>query len=356
MYNKPFKTYKEQIEILESRNLKFSDSSNAEYIIMNSSYYGLINGYKDLFILPKKNNKDEDDYNGNNFDDIRRLYDFDKELSGVLYKYLLKIETTFKTSLTYHISENIGYLQQEYLSPNNYKPGREVDYDKSIGETVYSRERTLSIIEEKIKNPASKPIEFYDREYNNVPPWIVSDALTLGNLVNWYAILDPVLKEKIAQVFIAESNGLNSEDMKNLFLTSIKNTLYFRNIIAHGSRVYCSNSFHAIENHSLNKFNPNIRGFNYNYHVKQEKRAGLFNLLIEICILFSKRNTVRNKFINEIETVFADYKEKDVFFYNKMMKQIQMPFSFIEILRELTNNRESSASETKDKVSAKGDV
>lgn len=344
---KPFKTYKQQIEILESRNLKFVDTTNAEYIIMNNSYYGLINGYKELFILPKMNSKDEDDYNGNNFNDIRRLYDFDNELSGVLYKYLLKIEMTFKTNLAYYISENIGYLEEEYLNPENYKSGREVKVDERTGETVYSRDITLAIIDEKIKEPASKPIKFYSKEYKNVPPWIVINSLTLGNLVNWYEILNSDLKQKISQVFIAESEKLESEDVKNLFFPSIKNVHYFRNITAHGSRVYCSNSSYILEEKPIEKFSSNVLYFNYKHNISS---GVLFNLLIEICLLFSKRAIVRNKFINEIETVFAEYKEKDLFFYNKMMKQIKMPFNFINILRSFINDGDSYVTTKENKI------
>ena len=92
MPDKPFKTFKEQIQILESRNLKFKNKVNAEYVLMNNSYYGLINRYKELFSISKVNAKGEieDDFQGNYFEDLLSIYDFDKSLSSLLSKQLLK--------------------------------------------------------------------------------------------------------------------------------------------------------------------------------------------------------------------------------------------------------------------------
>ncbi|WP_254679141.1 Abi family protein [Enterococcus mundtii] len=96
MKDKPFKTLEQQIDILKKRNLKFKNSANAEYLLMNNSYYGLINRYKELFCVPIQINENEieDDFQDNYFEDLLSIYDFDKSLSSLLYKYFSMIETT----------------------------------------------------------------------------------------------------------------------------------------------------------------------------------------------------------------------------------------------------------------------
>ena len=46
MANKPFKTYREQLDILRSRNLIIENEERAIDILRRVNYYNLINGYK----------------------------------------------------------------------------------------------------------------------------------------------------------------------------------------------------------------------------------------------------------------------------------------------------------------------
>ena len=50
IYDKPFKTYDEQIEILLSRNISIPDRDFAYMILSSLSYYTIINGYKNTFL------------------------------------------------------------------------------------------------------------------------------------------------------------------------------------------------------------------------------------------------------------------------------------------------------------------
>ena len=55
-YDKPFKTYNEMIEILESRNITVLNKEFAVQALSNFSYYSIVNGYKNTF-LNKPNSK-----------------------------------------------------------------------------------------------------------------------------------------------------------------------------------------------------------------------------------------------------------------------------------------------------------
>ena len=47
METKPFKTFREQIELLKSRGLTIRDENRAISILSTYSYYEIINGYED---------------------------------------------------------------------------------------------------------------------------------------------------------------------------------------------------------------------------------------------------------------------------------------------------------------------
>ncbi|MCD7839441.1 MAG: Abi family protein, partial [Erysipelotrichaceae bacterium] len=55
VYDKPFKTYDEMINLLESRNVIITDKDFAKECLSDISYYTLINGFKNLYEI------DEDD-------------------------------------------------------------------------------------------------------------------------------------------------------------------------------------------------------------------------------------------------------------------------------------------------------
>ena len=48
-YDKPFKTYEQLLELLESRNFIIDDKTFAIGVLKNISYYTLINGYYHIF-------------------------------------------------------------------------------------------------------------------------------------------------------------------------------------------------------------------------------------------------------------------------------------------------------------------
>ena len=53
LFMKEFKTTEEQIELLKNRGLTFENEGNAKEILLNNTYYNIINGYKELFITPE---------------------------------------------------------------------------------------------------------------------------------------------------------------------------------------------------------------------------------------------------------------------------------------------------------------
>jgi hypothetical protein len=94
---KEFKTYEEQVSILESRGLLISDPAEAQRILSKVNYYKLINGYKTLFINDKVST-DEQYRLPATFVELYSLYIFDEELRFIFLKEFLAIENHLKSA------------------------------------------------------------------------------------------------------------------------------------------------------------------------------------------------------------------------------------------------------------------
>ena len=102
-FDKPFKTYDEQIEIIKSRNIKIEDPVFARNVLSSISYYAIINGYKNSFLLSQET---ESFVDGTSFEDLYTLHWLDTSLSNLLFKYILYIEQSLKTKISYLVSSN----------------------------------------------------------------------------------------------------------------------------------------------------------------------------------------------------------------------------------------------------------
>lgn len=332
MPDKPFKTFKEQIQILESRNLKFKNKVNAEYVLMNNSYYGLINRYKELFSISKVNAKGEieDDFQGNYFEDLLSIYDFDKSLSSLLYKYLSSIETTLKTSCSYFISLHIGEHQRDYLDRNNYQYGYIVEHGKFKGKP--SREVTIQCIKKCIRQNGDPSIEYYKKNHNNVPPWISIPALSLGTIYELYRISPSKAKDEISNVFF--KNGLNDTHRKTLFIKSLKFVHIFRNRVAHGQRIinHCVEEKNILPKHEFKQFSKDK---STHMLVNNNRSDSIIGLFLSIVVLLSARQSVKNQFINELEMILKELEKRNQSTFDKMCRKYMIPKNICSLLRKI---------------------
>lgn len=112
--DKPFKTIEEQIEILENRKLIIYNQAFAREALFTFSYYDLINGYKEVFMI-------DDEFRPNtSIEDLYLFARFDRSIQNILFQYSVIVETSFKTALAYVLSKEYGEFQNDYLNINNF--------------------------------------------------------------------------------------------------------------------------------------------------------------------------------------------------------------------------------------------
>ena len=245
---KGFATHDEQIAILEQRGLAVTDKVTARRILSRENYYALIDGYKQPFLEhdERLNPYGAEQYKtGTEFGHIYALYRFDRELRMLLLNELLKFEKNIKSKIAYRFSEKFQGTDS-FLEADHYSPDSEHHHER---DRIISTLATLIKSHKKrdrVRYPAIR--EFYDK-HKNVPLWVLVNFLSLGQITNFYQVIDEELREQIAQDFAEEhSEEYGSIRLKASELDAILHAVFpYRNKSAHEEVLYryCLN--HPVE-------------------------------------------------------------------------------------------------------------
>jgi len=308
--SKPFRTYKEQIAILKDRGMCFAsvkEEQQAIQVLERENYYNVINGYKDIFLQKKQKSiddtviKPEKFKKGTTFTAISSLYFFDRELRNLCLKYMLKIESSLKSTISYRFSEMYSDQLNPYFDLNNY--GIEGN-----SKNILTITKNIAILSSAISHKSKEnPIKHYLEAFGTVPLWVLVDVMTLGNINYFYGCLKNDLKNKIAFDFshYFNDNGkkLNNQDI-HLQSTDIEGILKiinnFRNVCAHEEILY---------RHFLRK-TPRVSTIaNYlNIDFSVSQPSNLFLLLTMMRFYLSDEEC--NEILKSLEAIFTKYNTK----------------------------------------------
>lgn len=284
---KIFLNYEQQIEKLKNeKNLLIEDEVYAKEILRQTSYYSLIGGYKDIFKNPTtKKYKDK-----TRFEDIVELYYFDERLRQLFLRYLIKVENEVKSLVSYYFSEKNGESQKAYLDKANYN---------------YTRKKNQRDIEHLIKileGYVIKPTDYHyinhaQRKYGNVPLWVLTNALTFGNISKMYMLLPQDIQVKISRNYPC----INESQLVSILAVMVK----FRNVCAHGERLFTYRTTDSIPNLPLHaKLGITRQGIQY-----KNGKSDLFSVVIALRYLLS--NAWYKEFVKELKTLLNKYLKKN---------------------------------------------
>ena len=208
---KPFKTFEEQIEILENRGLIINNKNYAKFILSNVNYYRFT-----AYLLTYKN-ADDTYVEGITFEMIYHLYNFDKEFRALLIDILGSIEISFRTYIAYTLAIKHGPLG--YLKDNNFI---NKDYHNSF---------LLSLQNEKINNSNKLFIKHHNEKYEGkLPIWVATEIMSFGMLSKLYSNMIP---EDTTYI----KNNLCNVNPK-LVGSWLQSLTLIRNQCAHYGRIY----------------------------------------------------------------------------------------------------------------------
>ena len=336
MGEKIFLSLEEQIKKLESRKLSFrndEERKEAIYALQNNSYYSLVNGYKDFFSIIDKNG--EDDYQYVLFVDLRDTYDFDKELSALIFKYLLRIEDSIKAIFSYHIGKHYGHKNHDYLDRKKYRKGSFVKKEQK-----YEIEILLEKLNRTIDMERDLQIKHYSNMYGYVPPWVLAGCLSMDTLMYWYKLSDRQIKEQTVKTMMYDFSQYpfyhitDIEENLEFFVNLTTIIKEYRNRAAHSNRIINHRSRHNIKIHLLELYaleRKDIRSL----YTKGILKNDISSLFVTIAIMLSKRNTIRNNFIRELKALFYNFKLANPNLYTRVTSKVRLDYDFSELLRDI---------------------
>lgn len=224
-YDKPFLSYEERINKLKNvYSLKISNDKKLETELLKTiSYYDLINGYKDCFMV---NDKFQNEH-------IMGLFSFsflDKRFQNLLFMYSIYVENIFKTKLANLIAENKGVEYSQYLDINKYNLSNPNRRTKLL--------KTLSDITSIHSSSSDDPTKFYREKHNHIPPWILFKNVYFTTVIDLFSFLNINEKIKLISEYPAFNKTSISDNGKiEMFKNMLTIVRKFRNKIAHNSKI-----------------------------------------------------------------------------------------------------------------------
>ena len=331
-YDKPFITYAQMIELMESRNIIVDDKDLAVIALQNFSYYSLVNGYKNTFIQDSSSDSFID---GTKFEELYTLHIIDTGLNNILFKYIIYLEKALKSRLSYLISEKYGVYTDynnhrnnspdDYLSRHNYSPSNNRRSD--------ILRRLKSAISTERHNPS---MAHYINNKNHVPAWILTTNIPYGLAIEWYGILKNDDKSMLCSTFIP-NDDIAIESKKEFMRKALSLTKEYRNKIAHGNRTFNIWNLPVLPKNPLLTlcFNA-IEEDEYNRGLGQND---LMAVILVIMVLFDDPFLLNN-FYAELCNIILPYDRNDFKIANKTIYEIlSLPNDFLLRLETLLKRK-----------------
>ena len=218
MKQKEFKTLDEQIEILRKKGVMVEDVDKTKEILLRENYF-FINGYRHIFI---RNHREGIFIEGTRFEEIYALFQFDRSFRNLLFKNLLIVENNIKSVMSYQLSMRYGIKEKDYLKSSNFSA--DIKKSRQVIDVLNKIKRQI-----KLNGRQHTATLHYLSNYGYVPLWILVKLLSFGMVNEFYSILKPEDKIKIANFYKLDVETLG------LYIGLLSN---YRNLCAHEDIVF----------------------------------------------------------------------------------------------------------------------
>lgn len=324
-FDKPFKTYDELLNLLESRNVVIPDRSSARIKLSTISYYSLVNGYKDLY------ERDESDkfIEPIEFDDLYILYNFETSLNNIIFKYIIYVEKALKSSISYIVSEKYGVFTdyndlkntntKDYLYRKNYRSKLEA-------------QQILRDIKLKIQKSSNESVCHYKNNHNHIPCWIVVNDIPFGAAIKWFEILKGYDKTFVAEVLFKNIH-FSSDEKKEFLNKGLTILRKYRNNIAHGNKIFINYITEELPKRQVLKIaKGEITDTDYKNGIGKND---IFAVIITLYATLYRDHRIL--FLNEIINLFSSYAEYRFMNGKDVLEMLSLPNDFVSKLINLNS-------------------
>jgi len=224
---KTFKTLDEQIDILTKKGLTIEDITYTKEMLLRENYF-FLSGYRHLFLDPNNNRSYIE---GTTFKELYAMFSFDRQIRNIIFKNILIVENNLKSILSYTISKNHGFKENNYLNPNNFV--RDSRRMRQINDLIRKMKRQINV-----NGKQHAATAHYLINYGYIPLWVVVKVLSFGIVSELYTILQYQDQKEIADTYGIEIKKLVD------YLPILAN---YRNLCAHEDICYCNRTQKIID-------------------------------------------------------------------------------------------------------------
>jgi abortive infection bacteriophage resistance protein len=238
VYNRPWKSFASQLELLKSRGMVVTDETAAQSYLERVGYYRLsaywypfrvFNLVQDAATQRIASIRTDQFEIGTQFVDAVELYLFDKKLRLLVSDALERIEIALRVDIAYVLGEYDTFAHQ---NQNCLHPTFSGKIDRSTGKTAFA------LWQEKYQSLLSRSKEDFVEHYRekhgpNLPIWVAVEILDFGAVSKLLAMMKVPDQQRIASKY-----GVNDWKVFSSWLRALN---YLRNLAAHHSRLWNRN-------------------------------------------------------------------------------------------------------------------
>ncbi|MDB8712007.1 Abi family protein [Mediterraneibacter gnavus] len=224
-----YSTIEQQIEKLKSQNLIINDEQFAKDSLRLFGYSNLIKSYREPYVVISGDKKLY--RSGVSFEQLCSLYTLDKNIRNNVMAAMLDLEEHIKEIAADVIAQSFGVHQDQYLVYRNYQNRKKHKYRFTLPGILDVMKKSLDTDKE--------PIHHYQTEHGIVPPWILFKSIYFSTITNFIDLFKAEEQEKTVRLLYDTQNlNLSLESIRKLMMDTLYICLEYRNLSAHGGRVY----------------------------------------------------------------------------------------------------------------------
>jgi len=197
-YQKPHRTFPEQLEILKSRGLHVPDADVALHHLRTVGYYtlgGYLYSMRELARVGGRQVRLDRFLSDASFDHLVELYDFDCRLRRLCLEALEAIERAIKVKVAYNVGE---------VDAHAHHTGSLIAADARTksGGGPSRHESWLQDHTRKVTTRSHDAISGFVQKYGlKLPIWVATDAMDFGDISRLFSLLDSSSQSRIAKGF-----------------------------------------------------------------------------------------------------------------------------------------------------------
>ncbi|TCS43107.1 Abi family protein [Reinekea marinisedimentorum] len=235
-YDRPWKSFAEQLELLKRRGMTIVDDASAIHFLSTIGYYRLsaywypfrqIEMTQDTLTSDIRYARSDTFYQGTTFGDCLALYEFDKALRPLIFSSLERIEVTIRVDIAHLLGKR-----------NTFAHHCIDEFQPTVAKKLMRSGRTrFSEWESKYGSLVNRSKEDFVKHYREhhggqLPIWVTIETWDFGTMSQLFAMMKVPDKVQIASKYGLDWRVLQS------WLRSLN---YLRNLVAHHSRVWNRN-------------------------------------------------------------------------------------------------------------------